>query len=109
MSGGVPMRGDDDRQAEMLLALTPVQLVLSDHPIRRVCATCCAMPRSERKSPNGRTDSPVLLGPGALVRGHQGPPETFSQQPMIFRKRLLIDLLLGRRPGDVPPLSAACD
>ena len=30
------MRGDDDRQAEMLLALTPDQLVPSDHPIRRI-------------------------------------------------------------------------
>ncbi len=30
------MRGDDDRQAEMLLALTPDQLVPADHPIRRI-------------------------------------------------------------------------
>ena len=30
------MRGDDDRQAEMLLALTPDQLVPTDHPIRRI-------------------------------------------------------------------------
>ena len=30
------MRGDDDRQAEMLLALTPDQLVPEDHPIRRI-------------------------------------------------------------------------
>jgi len=30
------MRGDDDRQAEMLLALTPDQFVPADHPIRRI-------------------------------------------------------------------------
>lgn len=30
------MRGDDDRQAEMLLGLTPDQLVPADHPIRRI-------------------------------------------------------------------------
>ena len=30
------MRGDDDRQAEMLLALTPDQLVPTDHAIRRI-------------------------------------------------------------------------
>ena len=30
------MRGDDDHQAEMLLALTPDQLVPADHPIRRI-------------------------------------------------------------------------
>ncbi|MCK9485372.1 MAG: IS5 family transposase [Dehalococcoidia bacterium] len=30
------MRGDDDRQAEMLIALTPDQLVPTDHPIRRI-------------------------------------------------------------------------
>jgi transposase len=30
------MRGDDERQAEMLLALTPDQLVPADHPIRRI-------------------------------------------------------------------------
>jgi len=31
-----PLRGGDDRQSEMLLALTPDQLVPADHPIRRV-------------------------------------------------------------------------
>jgi len=30
------MRGDDDRQAELPLALTPDQLVPGDHPIRRI-------------------------------------------------------------------------
>jgi transposase len=30
------MRGDDDRQTAMLLALTPDQLVPEDHPIRRI-------------------------------------------------------------------------
>ena len=30
------MRGDDDRQAEMLLALTADQLVPTDHPVRRI-------------------------------------------------------------------------
>jgi transposase len=32
------MRGDRDHQAEMLLALTPEQLVPADHPIRRIKA-----------------------------------------------------------------------
>ena len=30
------MRGDDDHQAEMLLAITPDQLMPADHPIRRI-------------------------------------------------------------------------
>ena len=30
------MRGDDDHQAEMLLAITPDQLIPADHPIRRI-------------------------------------------------------------------------
>jgi transposase len=30
------VRGDDDRQGELLLALTPDQLVPNDHPIRRI-------------------------------------------------------------------------
>ncbi|MQC83233.1 MAG: IS5/IS1182 family transposase, partial [Chloroflexi bacterium] len=30
------MRGDREHQAEMLLALTPDQLVPADHPIRRI-------------------------------------------------------------------------
>ena len=30
------MRGDTDRQAEIMLALTPDQLVPEDHPIRRI-------------------------------------------------------------------------
>ena len=30
------MRGNDDHQAEMLLAITPDQLIPADHPIRRI-------------------------------------------------------------------------